>query len=193
MKRLILSAVCLLTSLTANAAIINIDVDRTQYNLGEEVTATVSVSDLSDPFFGDIFVGAFDFILNYDASVVTTVPGSVEFSDNLGDGVLTSAQFSLDDGFGGLAVNEVSFVFDLFTLQDLSVPVELFSVTFLATSTGIAGFDLAAGLSPDLLADGLGLGIPVTDVQSDSFEVNAPATLGMLLMAGGLLVMRRRA
>lgn len=193
MKRLILSAVCLLASMTANAAIINIDVDRAHYNLGEEVTATVSVSDLSDPFFGDTFVGAFDFILNYDANILAVLPGSVVFSDNLGDGVLTSAQFSLDDGFGGLAVNEVSFVFDLFTLQDLSVPLELFSVTFLATSTGIASFDVAAGLSPDLLADSFGFGIPVTDVQSDSFEVNAPATLGMLLMAGGLLIMRRRA
>ncbi|MBT3136693.1 PEP-CTERM sorting domain-containing protein [Alteromonas sp. ALT199] len=201
MKKIILMVLAIAT-FSANAAIIEISTDKSIYQVGETITATVSFSN-EDAFLGNVpFVQAFDVYnttIGFDEALISFM-GATTLNPfgSFFNFVEPVAEFFLPPfpsaGFlevGSLALNEK---IDL--LYQLQTPViDLYSIQFIAQSVGDTSIN---GLSASYIFQGSQGGtIEPVEINSTSFtiaQVPAPGTFTLSLLAlGGMLFARKRA
>jgi len=179
---------CLLFSGVSHAALIQLHADRSSYQIGDTVTVTMSISDLTET------MGGFWAELLYQSSTVSLVNwqfgsgfddgfGSIQFDDhNAAAGSIFLSEFELFADETILAAQQgSSFVLATFSflaeqVGDVLVslnPLDFGAVNFANDSVNVSATDLSFTVS--------------------AAQVPAPAT-AMLMLAGlGLLYRRRQA
>lgn len=141
-------------------------------------------------------VGAYDFFVNYDASILSL--NNVVQGSALGGPADTLYQTATTPGQVNVA--EVSFLFDLSGLQDASSSFTLFTLVFDTLAVGSSALlpeENILGFAGGFVGDELGFGIALDSVNAGSItvvdlpvvDVGEPAAL--LYFALGLLGLRR--
>ncbi len=161
-------------------------------DLGQKAVVDIYVRDPSG-----VRVGAFDFNVEYDASILSV--DSVAFGAGLG-AALGSFQDVQVPSAGRVNVAELAFAFDLSPFQDGFSDFLLFSLSFDTVAVGVSplGFsENILGISGGYLADDLGLPVgPVIAGSGSIAVVPRPVTVpepgSALLLAAGLAGMARR-
>ncbi len=196
MKKLLL-VIAAVFSINANAAVITVTTDKSQYELNEIITATVTVSDLIDGVGAQTLLSGFDLSLTSLFDNSEYVVNSVTFGTNIVD-VTDALAFESVLGLGSFVgvVQLASFITDTFALQAGLNSFELFSVEFEALTLGADTLVIGPNSSPDLLSDFFGDGVAALTVDADYTVVAAtvpePATFGaVLLILTFLLAVRR--
>lgn len=196
MKKLLL-VIAAVFSINANAAVITVTTDKSQYELNEIITATVTVSDLIDGVGAQTLLSGFDLSLTSLFDNSEYVVNSVTFGTNIVD-VTDVLAFENVLGLGSFVgvVQLASFITDTFALQAGLNSFELFSVEFEALTLGADTLVIGPNSSPDLLSDFFGDGVAALTVDADYTVVAAtvpePATFGaVLLILTFLLAVRR--
>jgi hypothetical protein len=153
-------------------------------NLGDQTTVDINVTGLSGEF-----VGAFDFDVNWDSSLLSLA--SVDFGTSLGGPVDSAQSNPLTDssnptfGLAGTAnVAEVSFA-DLSTLQTGTDPFSLFSLTFESLAAGTSSLAFSPGLFGGFLGDDLGFSL-LTDASATGAITVDPIPAAVYLFLSGL-------
>jgi hypothetical protein len=155
-----------------------------------ELGSQVSVDIVIDPR-GDAFIGAYDFIVNFDDTLLSFA--SAIFGGALGGDSFDSFAGVIDFGAGQVNLSEFSFLFDLSGLQDRQ-PFILATVLFDTLDIGTS--DLY--LSDIILGDDFGFPLSAQPVGGritiiePPVSVPEPATWLLLISGLGLLLMRRR-
>lgn len=156
----------------ANAALITIDVNGpTEVEAGDVVSFTVT---------GD-FDNAID-LLSFD----------LLFDVNLFDYDFTSFTTNWPNDDYGVVLDTPDLtrvLFDFVAFIDVSGPITLASFDLIALDSGVAAFDATVrNAANSITGDNFTASTPI-----EINQVSAPATLGMLLIAGALVALRRRA
>ncbi|APE02363.1 PEP-CTERM domain protein [Alteromonas mediterranea] len=201
MKKFILMVLAF-ASFTANAAIIEISTDKTIYQVGETITATVSFSN-EDAFLGNVsFPQPFDVYnttIGFNDSLLSFIGASTlspfGIVNSLGTPVIEMFLPPFPTG-GVLEIGSLAFLEHIDLLYQLQTPVVgLYTVQFLAQSVGDTAI---TGLSGSYIFQGTrgGLVTPI-QVTTSSFtvaQVPAPGTFALSLLAlGGMVFARKRA
>jgi len=162
-------------------------------NLGDQATVELVYSDV------DSLAGAFDFLVNFDASVLSFA--GIDFGTQL-SGPIGSLQDAFLATPGQLNISEFSFLFDFTGLQNTMDDVFIAAITFdtLATGTSTLSMEanpfsfLAGPLTDDfghaIALDPFGTG-SIHVVKEISGEVPEAPVLSLLLI-GGLGLQRHR-
>lgn len=198
MKKLFLLLVAMAT-FNANAALISVSTDKAVYNVGDTVTATVSISDLFDDNSVQTLFSSYLTSLTFDTSFLELVSGSAISLNPYGTNAVSfpllppqPADFfaaMLNSPVGNiLAVQSVANTTDLAS-QFGRATIGLFTVNFIANAIGESTITMGQTTIPSLP-------LPVA-TQNASFsvaQVPAPST-GLLaaLALAGLALSRRRA
>ena len=158
----------------ANAALITVDVNGpTEVEAGDVVSFTVT-----GDFDNAIDLLSFDLLFDvnlfdYDFTSFTT---------NWPNDGLDGEVFDTPDFFTGVFFDFVAFI-------DVTGPITLASFDLIALDSGVAAFDATVlNAANSLTGDDFTASTPI-----EINQVSAPATLGMLLIAGALVALRRRA
>ncbi|MEC8418618.1 MAG: cohesin domain-containing protein [Pseudomonadota bacterium] len=192
MKKLFLMLVAAL-SFNANAALISLTTDKDVYNVGDTVTVTVSLTDLSNGPFQTLF-SAYVTAFSFDTALLQFVDGSVKSAFPFGNSITPLELF-----FGGVRSNSVSASstsFGLAAPQFGGNTVALYTVEFIARTLGdnVTPFtflqsDFSDAFDPSAQSTS-------ADTRTASFsvaEVPAPSTLLLSLLAlAGVAVARSR-
>lgn len=209
MKKLFLMLIAAVT-LNANAAIIEISTDKSSYDIGETITATISLSSLSNvgalPTLFDVYNTAFSF----DTSLLSYVAGSAaskgpfgalgQIADPLGLPMPSPVIELFLPLIEGNLATVGSFAFqgpgvDI-GYQFQNVINDLYTVQFSANAVGRASFSpLSASIAfGGTLGDGLPQNIEFRGTSFDITQVPAPGTFTLSLLAlGGMFFARKRA
>jgi hypothetical protein len=196
MKKLIALFATALISLSSQATLLSIDLDNTDYQVGDTLQANVIISDIEQDSLGfQKLLGSFDFDLLFDSSILayqSTTFGS--FLDV--DPFFASDQFDAELSMGDLYVSEISYAFsdDLFAAQDGQSSFLLASVSFDVLADGLNTFNFADILLADDFGDDF------SSVSSSGAEVivggatSVPEMPSLAIFALGLiaLVVRQR-
>ncbi|MEC9025710.1 MAG: PEP-CTERM sorting domain-containing protein [Pseudomonadota bacterium] len=200
MKKIILMVLAIAT-FNANAAMIEISTDKSIYQVGETITATVSFSN-EDAFLGivpfpqpfDVYnttIGFNDSLLSFIGASTLNPFGSVS---SLGNPVLEMFLPPFLPG-GILEIGSLAYLEQIDLFYQLQTPViGLYTVQFIAQSVGDITID---GLSGSYIFQGSQGGqLTPIQVSSASFsiaEVPAPGTFALSLLAlGGMFFARKR-
>ena len=174
-----LSSQALATTLSFMPSTLTIDVNGT-------VNVDVVISEL-----GGSYVSAFEFDVNYDDTALTF--NSYSLTGNLGDISL----FEADDwsggdlGFGSVNLVELSYLWDLTSLQD-GTSMTLGTLSFTGAITGTSGLSFANVLIGDDIGGSLDVSLS-SGVINVASPVPEPATMILLGTAlAGLAGARRR-
>lgn len=201
MKKLFLMLVAAV-SFNANAALISLTTDKDVYNVGDTVTVTVSLTNLSNGPFQTLF-SAYVTEFSFDSSLLQFVDGSIqslmpfgELPSMLPGGPSLSNEFFYGIDFGNSLTVQSSDIFDLSALQFGSNTIGLYSAQFIATALGdnVTPFTFLQSAFTDALDTQAQS--TIVDSQTASFsvaEVPAPSTLLLSLLAlAGVAVARSR-
>lgn len=192
MKKLFLMLVAAV-SFNANAALISLTTDKDVYNVGDTVTVTVSLTDLSNGPFQTLF-SAYVTAFSFDTALLQFVDGSVKSAFPFGNSIPPLELF-----FGGGISNSVSASstgFGLAAPQFGGNTVALYTVEFIARTLGdnVTPFtflqsEFSDAFDPSVQSTS-------ADTRTASFsvaEVPAPSTLLLSLLAlAGVAVARSR-
>ena len=206
MKKLFLMLIAAVT-LNANAAIIEISTDKGSYDIGETITATISLSNVGSlPTLFDVYNTVFSF----DTSLLSYVAGSAasqgpfgvlgQIADPFGlpmpspvielflpliEGNLATVGSSAFQGPGiDIGYQFQNVINDLYTVQFIANAVGRASFSPLSASVGFGG-TLGGGLPQDIEFKGASF---------DITQVPAPGTFALSLLAlGGMFFARKRA
>ncbi len=189
MLKKLIAAAALLLSVQAHATVISVNLDQTQYKVGDTINANLVLSDIQTLVSGFAARLSFnqDLVELMDISFGTslTLPGF--YLDNIQDSQATSGQVTLTDVFAGAFQEDLR---ELSLLQPTTSFV-LATVSFKAIKHGVSEFaltDLSVLYSP---ISGSDYEDTATIGQAATAElVSAPATLALLLPA--LCWLRRR-
>jgi len=200
MKKIILMVMAI-ASFSANAAIIEISTDKTIYQVGETITATVSFSN------EDAFLGMTSYPQSFDV-YNTTIGFNESLLSFIGAstlspfGVTSSLSTPVFEMFlplfpvgGLLEIGSLAFLEEIDLFYQLQLPViGLYTVQFLAQSAGDTAIN---GLSGSYIFQGTRGGvltpIQVTSASFTIAKVPAPGTLALSLLAlGGMVFARKR-
>jgi len=187
----ILMGLCL-CSVLANATPIEfVPADQT-VDLGDQVLVDIVVTP------DDVSIAAFDFIVNYDATILSVF--SVVFGNSLDGGLSLSLQDIVDFGSGMLNLAELSLlsVSDLADLQSTDSFV-LASIVFDTLILGTSNLSFTGNIfgSPGFFVDAGGVAIATEPGSGSITVVQPPVTVPepptwMLLIAGLLAVSLHR-
>jgi hypothetical protein len=198
MKKLTLLLTAFLFSLSANATLITVELNNTDYNVGDAFSADIVISDIElDPTFQRI-VGDFEFNLNFDNTIIEFV--SASFGDKLDvdpDPFWASDQ-SILSSLGSVLLSEISYALDsdLFFAQDGLTSFVLASIDFNVIGTGMS----TVGLSNVAIGDAYGneflavstMGKEYTVANGNPVGVPEPSTVFLMLIAMGVFVIRQK-
>ncbi len=151
--------------------------------LGDPVTVDVFAS---NP--GGTLVGAYDFFVNYESSVLTL--NTVVFGSALG-GPLDSLRDDAESSVGTVNLSELSFLTDLTALQNGADNVLLFTMVFDTDSLGTSALTFSeniAGIVDGFLGDESGQAIVLDAVGTGDINV-VPVPGAIWLMGSGLLAL----
>ena len=200
MKKIILMVMAI-ASFSANAAIIEISTDKTIYQVGETITATVSFSN-EDAFLGMTpYPQSFDVYnttIGFNESLLSFIGASTlspfGVTSSLSTPVLEMFLPPFPTG-GVLEIGSLAYLEQIDMFYQLQLPViGLYTVQFIAQSVGDITID---GLSGSYIFQGTQGGqLTPIQVSSASFsiaEVPAPGTFALSLLAlGGMFFARKR-
>lgn len=196
MKKLIAIFATVFMTLSTQASLLSIDLDNTNYQVGDTLQANVMISDIEQDAFGfQKLLASFDFDLLFDSSLLAYQ--STTFGTSLDvDPFFASNQLDLEVAPGNLFLSEVSFAFsnDLFVAQDGQSSFLLASVNFDVISDGLNTFQF------DNVILGDDFGTEFSSVSTSAAEViftdatSVPETPSLAIFALGLiaLVVRSR-
>jgi len=194
MKKLISFISVVLFSVSANATLISIELDKATYEVGETITAEVVAKGSAAFGFGNL-IGSFELdILSDDALVSHT---GTTFGDklNMGDPLFWIFGYQNESSTPGkLELNELSdlFEFDLVPLQSGLSEFTLATITFTADKAGSGAFSFINSVVGDALGTPL-----LAQFQDARFTIEnksvvpEPSTLA-LFSALGFLLLRRK-
>jgi hypothetical protein len=142
MKKLIAIFATVFMTLSSQASLLSIDLDNTDYQVGDTLQANVMISDIEQDDFGfQKLLASFDFDLLFDSSLLAYQ--STTFGTSLDvDPFFAGDQLDLEVAPGSLFLSELSFAFsnDLFAAQDGQSSFLLASVNFDVVSSGLNTF-----------------------------------------------------
>ena len=154
---------------TSKATIITLNPSSQDVLLGEKATVDVV---LEQP--DGNFVGAFDFFINFDASILAL--SNVIQRTSLG-GPFDSF-FDSVAGVGRVNVSEVSLLFDLSAVQDAVSDFSLFTLDFDTLSVGSSDLipeENILGFAGGFVGDDLGFGISLNAIVNGAINVVDPS------------------
>lgn len=151
---------------------------------------------IGDPVTVDVFaanpggtlIGAYDFFVNYESSVLTL--NSIVFGSALG-GPLDSLQDDAESPAGTVNLSELSFLTDLTPLQNGADNVLLFTMVFDTDMLGTSALTFSeniAGVADGFLGDENGQAIMLDSVGTGAINV-VPVPGAIWLMGSGLLAL----
>ena len=193
MKKLFLLLVAMAT-FNANAALISVSTDKAVYNVGDTVTATVSISDLFDANSVQTLFSGYTAMFTFDASLIELITGSTMSLSPFGPdlGPFPAEPFFTPSEFGNnVGVMSSSINFNPASQLGRNT-IGLFTVNFIANAIG----DSVLAMGPSTISEPFSQPIPVL-TQNANFsvaQVPAPST-GILaaLALVGLALSRQRA
>ena len=198
MKKITTLLTAFLFALNSNATLITVELDKTNVNVGDTITADIIISDIELDAGFQKLVASFEFDVMFDDSLLGFV--SATFGSKLDvDPFFASDQY-IDSFFSGsVYLSEISYAWssDLYDAQDALASFVLASVDFNVIGAG-AG---TVGLSNSFIGDDVGGAIePVTQTGQDFIVSNdnpvnvpEPSTFLLMLMAAAGFVSQRKA
>lgn len=202
MKKLLLSLMFVF-SVNANAALLSIETDKSIYNVGDTILATVNI-DTNELYNNSVatIIGGYNISVAFDNLLASFIDGSDTYGTFLGQAVY--------EPFPGLVFSPlVTISSDNVNIQQNMEPgstqpvnggmVELFSIELIANTIGSGILDVVSNSSIAMLTDFWGNEIPSVTTQSASFSVEAtsvpaPSTGVLALLACfGMAVSRVKA
>ncbi len=195
-KKLILrsmvSSFLLITSQSAFAVVIlNFTPTAQTVLLSGQASVDITASNLQNEY-----IGAFDFDVNWDNSILSLA--SVSFGSALGGGLLSFQNESTNNGLGISTLAEASFLSDLTSLQTGTTDIILATLVFDTLSVGQSILNLTGNIpGGGFLGDENGF-LLATNANTGSINVVAtqvPVPETLFLMGAGLLTLlsvRRR-
>lgn len=195
MKKLISFICVVLFSVSANATLISVELDKGVYQIGDTVTADIIVTG-SSSFDFSYLIGTLALDVIFDEQLVTF--NSVSFGDNMNTGNPLDwflGYQSVTPSIGAINLEEQSDLFfdDLFILQGGLPSFTFATLTFTASKVGSGFFDL----STLFLGDAFGGPLASTTL-STSYDIEGatsvpePSTIALFSVLG-LLALRRKA
>jgi len=187
-----LSALCLLVPTIAGATLLEF----APVDTSVEVGSTFEVDIVATPESGEL-IGAYDFIVNFDPTVLAF--DSLTFGASLNDDEFLCALFGCrgfsDSGGGSLSMFEVaSPLIPLGLLQDGLAPVLLATIAFDTVAAGVSGLSFTGNIDGqsapfNLLGDEFAIPLPVFEPGTETIIVAEPIPEPplILLMLTGLL------
>jgi len=141
MKKLLILLSFWCAAITANAALITIDVEDKNYGINDTLTANIIISELEDNLGIPALVSEFTFKFNFEESLLDF--GQVSFGDKLNIDALFPSD-RIDTYSVGLPfiISEASYAFDLDTVQLGLSSFLLASIEFTVKGSGLARFSL---------------------------------------------------
>ena len=209
MKKLFLMLIAAVT-LNANAAIIEISTDKGSYDIGETITATISLSSLSNVGSLPTLFDVYNTVFSFDTSLLSYVAGSAasqgpfgvlgQVADSFGlpmpspvielflpqieGNLATVGSFAFQGPGIDIGYQFQNVINDLYTVQFIANAVGRASFSPLSASVGFGG-TLGGGIPQDIEFKGASF---------DITQVPAPGTLALSLLAlGGMFFARKRA
>ncbi len=179
---------------SVNATLFSIELDQTDFNVGQTLTANLVVSDIEKDSIGfTSLIADFELDLMFDNSLLSF--DSLSFGEKLGDG-LDSLQLDNVTASGILNIFELSYLLydELLVLQDGISKFTLASINFDIINVGSGLFSL------NNIAAGNDIGTALTDIQSNSTSfittsgataIPEPTSVALILV-GLMLVQVRR-
>ncbi|NRA70311.1 MAG: PEP-CTERM sorting domain-containing protein [Gammaproteobacteria bacterium] len=179
---------------SVNATLFSIELDQTDFNVGQTLTANLVVSDIEKDSIGfTSLIADFELDLMFDNSLLSF--DSLSFGEKLGDG-LDSLQLDNVTASGILNIFELSYLLydELLVLQDGISKFTLASINFDIINVGSGLFSL------NNIATGNDIGTALTDIQSNSTSfittsgataIPEPTSVALILV-GLMLVQVRR-
>lgn len=197
MKNILLAVTllsALLVSTVSQATLLSIELNATDYQVGDVLSADLIISDIETEIGFQKLLASFAFDISFDSSMIEFA--SISFGDKLDvDPTFSSFQYTDELAPGLLNLSEESFAFydDLFSAQDGLSQFVLASINFTVMSAGSDVFSL------NNVAFGDDLGDAFTSISSSGQaynvtpSVNVPEPSSILLMAfAALLLMRHQ-
>ncbi|REJ74499.1 MAG: hypothetical protein DWQ36_20570 [Acidobacteria bacterium] len=183
--------------LRGGGATLEVSASEALVNPGETVEITVSITGLGDA--APPSLGTYDLSLVFDPAVFAYEMGSLEPTDFLGDGDLAEALYTVSAGAGDVEVVALSLLTPMQLTALQAGSFELFTATFTAIGFGDGVFDLVAnGPLGDENGSEIALAgvVPVTVSGGSVIDIPTSGSVGLalmtlLLLAGGVLVLRR--
>jgi len=194
MKKLISFICVVLFSVTANATLISVELDKNTYQVGETVTADIIVTG-SSSFDFSYLIGTLALDVIFDEQLVTF--DTVVFGDKMNTGNPLDWFFgyqSVIPGAGIISLEEQSDLLfdDLYTLQGGLSSFSFATLTFTASKVGSGVFDLTTLFLGDAYGDTLvSTTLPASYNVASATSVPEPSTIALFSVLG-LLVLRRK-
>lgn len=194
MKLLInLITLLMLVNVSANAALLSVSVNENQVTSGEEITASIFLSDIENNILGPELIASFDIDLQFNNDIMTL--NTVTFGTALD--VFFSSDKKTVATWGNIQLMESSFDFsdDLFAVQNGLTAIKLAEVSFNSKMFGESLFTISSnGIYNDL-------GVTITNINTQdtivqvkkATAVSEPNAIILLLLAlTSMIIIGRR-
>lgn len=198
MKRLTTLLTAFLFSLSANATLLTVELNNTNFNVGDVISADIVISEIElDPTFQKI-VGDFEFIVNFDNTIIEFV--SATFGDKLDvdPNPFWASDKLISNFVSSIKLSEISYALasDLFFAQDGLASFVLASVKFNVIGAGDSTIDLSNVALGDSYGNSFvsvgSMGQDYSTANANPVGVPEPSTVLLMLIAMGFILNRQK-